>query len=166
MGRKSKPLFHEEQRFRQARMRILTAIPPVMMLLLAIWQVGLGHKWGKSPMSDTNVIGWTIFLILFYVFLNRSKLVTEVLPGELTFKLLGRRYTIPLKGVQSVSIVNFDPVRDWGGYGRRQNSRGRAYIAGGNRGVELAFNIGGVVVVGTEHPDELAKVLCEQSGVR
>jgi len=166
MAGKAKPLFHEEQRFRQTRTRILTAIPPVVMLLIAIWQVGLGHKWGKSPLSDTNVIGWTLFLILFYLGLNRSKLVTEVQPGELRFKLLAQRYTIELKGVQSVKIVNFDPVRDWGGYGRRQTSRGRAYIAGGNRGVELEFNIGGVVLVGTERPAELAKVLREQSAVR
>jgi hypothetical protein len=162
MGAKPASLFHEEQRFRQTRLRILTAIPPVAMLLLAIWQVGLGHPWGKQPMSNASVIGWTIFLVLLYVRLNTVKLVTEVRPGELTIKLLGRRYTIALRGVKSVRIVSFDAVHDWGGYGRRSISRGRAYIAGGNQGVELEFTIGGVVLIGSQRPDELARSLERQ----
>jgi hypothetical protein len=162
MGRKPKPLFCEKQRFRQTRVRVLTAIPPMAMLLLAIWQVGLGHPWGKEPMSNGSVIGWTIFLFCFYVLLNTAKLVTEVRPGELNIRLLGRRYTIALRGVTSTRVVTFDAVRDWGGYGRRSNSRGRAYIAGGNRGVELEFTIGGVVLIGSERPDELARSLDRQ----
>ena len=39
MSGRSQPLFHEEQSFRLARLRILLAIPPVAMLLLLVWQV-------------------------------------------------------------------------------------------------------------------------------
>ena len=67
MPSKSEPLFYEEQPFRQLRLRILTAIPPVVMTLLAIWQVGLGHRWGKQPMSNGSVIGWAVFLWLIYL---------------------------------------------------------------------------------------------------
>jgi len=162
MGAKPKPLFREKQSFRQTRVRVLTSIPPAAMLLLAIWQVGLGHPWGKQPMSNASIIGWTVFLFCFYVLLNTAKLVTEVRPGELTMRLLGRTYTIALRGVKSIRIVTFDAVRDWGGYGRRSTSRGRAYIAGGNRGVELEFTIGGVVLIGSERPDELARYLERQ----
>jgi len=41
MGVQPEPLFHEEQSLRQLRLLILTAIPPLVILLLAIWQVGL-----------------------------------------------------------------------------------------------------------------------------
>ena len=64
------------------RLRILTAIPPVVMTLLAIWQVGLGHRWGKQPMSNAGVIGWAIFLWLVYLRLITVKLVTDLRHGR------------------------------------------------------------------------------------
>ena len=161
MGGHIKPLFHEEQSLRQPRLLILTAIPPVAMLLLAIWQVGLGHPWGKQPMSNARIVGWTIFLWLIYFRLITVKLITDVLPGELSVAMRGlwRSYRISLAAVQSVRIVAYDPVADWGGYGVRSTARGKAFIAGGNKGVELALKKGGVVLVGTQRPDELARAL-------
>ncbi len=164
MGGQTKPLFHEEQSLRQRRLLILTAIPPVAMLLLAIWQVGLGHPWGKQPMSNAGIVGWTIFLWLIYFRLITVKLVTEVLPNELSVAMRGlwRSYRISLAAVQSVHAVTFDPVTDWGGYGVRSTARGKAFIANGNKGVELALKKGGVVLVGSQRPDELARALEQQ----
>jgi hypothetical protein len=161
MGGQIKPLFHEEQSLRQPRLLILTAIPPVAMLLLAIWQVGLGHPWGKQPMSNASVVGWTIFLWLIYFRLITVKLITDVLPGELSVALRGlwRSDRISLAAVESVHAVTYDPVRDWGGYGVRSTSRGKAYIAGGNQAVELELKKGGVVLVGSQRPDELVRAL-------
>ena len=52
------------------------------MLGLLIWQVILGHPWGKQPMSNANVIGWTMFLWLIYFRLITVRLVTEVRDRE------------------------------------------------------------------------------------
>jgi hypothetical protein len=164
MGGQIKPLFHEEQNLRQPRLLILTAIPPLAMLLLAIWQVGLGHAWGKQPMSNASVVGWTIFLWLIYFRLITVKLVTDVLPGELSIAMRGlwRSDRILLDAAQSVRAVTFDPVRDWGGYGVRSTNRGKAYIARGNQAVELELKKGGVVLVGSQRPDELVRALQQQ----
>jgi len=164
MGGQSKPLFHEEQSLRRRRLLILTAIPPVAMLLLAIWQVGLGHPWGKQPMSNAGVVGWSIFLWLIYFRLITIKLVTDVLPNELSVAMRGlwRSYRISWDAVQSVRAVTFDPVRDWGGYGVRSTSRGKAYIAPGNQAVELQLKKGGVVLVSSNRAAELAQVLERQ----
>ena len=164
MDGQSKPLFHEEQSLRQARLLVLTAIPPVAMLLLAIWQVGLGHPWGKQPMSNAGIVGWTIFLWLIYFRLITIKLVTDVQPNELSVTMRGlwRSYRVPMDAVQSVRAVTFDPVRDWGGYGVRSTSRGKAYIARGNQAVELELKKGGVVLVSSNRPAELAQALDQQ----
>lgn len=161
MGGPINPLFHEEQSLRQPRLLILTAIPPVAMLLLAIWQVGFGHSWGKQPMSNASVVGWTIFLWLIYFRLITVKLVTDVLPGELSVAMRGlwRSYRISLAAVESVHAVTFDPISEWGGYGVRSTARGKAFIAGGNQAVELELKKGGVVLVGTQRPDELVRAL-------
>jgi hypothetical protein len=85
------------------------------MLLLAIWQVGLGRSSGKQPMSNAVIIGWTIFLWLIYFRLITVKLITEVQPNNLSVAMRGiwRSYRISLAAVKPVHTVTSDPVSDW-----------------------------------------------------
>ena len=158
------PLFYEEQSLRQKQVRILTAIPPVLMTLLETWQVWLGHPWGKHPMSNGSMVAWTVFLWLIYFRLMRVRLVTELWPGELRVAMRGlwRSTRISLAGVKSVKAVVFDAARDWGGYGMRSTKRGRAFLAGGDQGVELAMTSGGIVVIGSSRARELARAINSQ----
>ena len=161
MTRDPQTLFHEEQPFRLLRLLITLAIPPFVMFLLVIWQVVLGHPWGKQPMSNASLIGWTIFLWLVYLRLITVKLVTDVRPGELSVGMRGfwRARRIPLDQIKSASVVTYDPVRDYGGYGIRTTSKGKAYIAGGNRGVHLELTNGGPFLIGSQRPDELRSAI-------
>ena len=158
------PLFYEEQRFTQPRLRILTAIPPVAMTLLSIWQVGLGHKWGKQPMSNASIIGWSVFLWLIYLRLITIKLITEVYAGELRIAMRGlwRSAKVDLSRVGSARQITFDPVADWGGYGIRHTQKGRAYIAEGTQGVELKMSTGGVIVIGSKRSSDLSRAIGSQ----
>lgn len=148
----------------QRRTQLLTAIPPVAMMLLVIWQVGLGHPWGKHPMSNGNVIGWTIFLWLIYLRLMTVKLVTEVRPGELFVAMRGlwRAQRIPWSSVQSARQVTFNPVRDWGGYGIRSTVKGKAYIASGTEGAQLELSGGALLLVGSQKAAELVRAINRQ----
>jgi hypothetical protein len=150
-------LFRERQSFRQRRVRILLAIPPAAMLLLLVWQVILGHPWGTTPMSNAKIIGWTVFLWLVYLRLVTVGLVTQVGSGELTVGMRGlwRESHIPLNQIKSAKVVTFDAARDYGGYGIRTTRRGKAYIAGGNRGVRLELVKGGAALIGSARPEEL-----------
>ncbi len=155
------PLFYEEQRLRLTRLRVLTAIPPISMMLLAIWQVWFGHPWGKNPMSNSGIIGWTVFLWLIYWRLNTIKQVTELRPGELRVAMRGlwMSMRISLDQIKSASVVTFDPMRDWGGYGVRNTRRGKAYITAGAQGVELKMVSGKTVLIGSQRASELASAL-------
>jgi hypothetical protein len=157
MNSPAQPLFHEQQSFRQPRVFILLAIPPAAMLLLLAWQVILGHSWGTKPMSNARVIGWTVFLWLVYLRLVTVRLVTQVGPGELSVGMRGlwRERHIPLNEIKSAKAVTYNASRDYGGYGIRTTRRGKAYIAGGDRGVRLELVKGGVVVIGSARPEEL-----------
>jgi len=161
MSSRAPALFQESQSFRLKRQRLLLAIPPVSMTLLVVWQVILGHPWGKQPMSNTSVIGWTIFLWLVYLRLVTVRLVTELRPDQLAVAMRGlwRERRIPLGKIKSAQAVTYDPVRDYGGYGIRSTRHGTAYIAGGNRGVRLELAKGGTVLVGSTRPDELASAI-------
>ena len=131
------------------------------MLGLLIWQVILGHPWGKHPMSNANLIGWTLFLWLIYFRLITVRLVTQVRNGELVIAMRGlwRSRRIPLDRIQSVETIDHDPAQDYGGYGIRTTSAGKAYVAGGGGGVRLNLAAGEKVVVGSQRPAELAAAL-------
>ena len=101
------------------------------MLGLLIWQVLLGHPWGKHPMSNGDVIGWTVFLWLIYLRLITVRLVTEVRQGALIIRMRGlwRLRRVPLDRIQSVETITHDIARDYGGYGFRSIRDGKAYVA-------------------------------------
>ncbi len=158
---KSGGLFYEKQRFPLRRIGVVLATPPCVMLGLLVWQVVLGHPWGKQPMSNANVVGWTIFLWIIYFRLITVQLVIEVRGGDLLVGLRGlwRARRVPLGDIRSVETVTFDPEHDYGGYGLRSSRQGTAYIASGNRGVRLKLANGAMLVVGSQRPEELAGIL-------
>lgn len=153
--------FYENQRLPLRRVGVALLVPPCIMLGLLAWQVVLGHPWGKKPMSNASVIGWTIFLWLVYLRLITVRLVTKVQDKTLvvTMRGLWRRRRIPVADIQSVEAVTFDPERDYGGYGVRSTREGKAYIANGHQGVRLRLVNGATVVVGSQRPQELAAIL-------
>lgn len=157
----SASVFREVQRFPLRRIGLALASPPCFMLGLLIWQVVLGHTWGKHPMSNGDVIGWTVFLWLIYIRLITVRLVIEVRPGELSIAMRGlwRLRRVPLDQIKAVETIAHDPARDYGGYGIRSTRAGKAYVAGGSLGVRITLASGEKLVVGTQRPDELAAAL-------
>lgn len=161
----SRANFREVQRLPLRRTAIVVAIPPVGMLALLIWQVVLGHPGAKNSISNGNVIGWTIFLWLVYLRLITVRMVTEVRNRELKVALRGlwRSRRVPLDRIQSVEILDHDPVREFGAYGIRTTRAGTAYLAGGGKGVRLTLPGGEKLVVGSARPEELARALRERT---
>jgi hypothetical protein len=154
-------VFREVQRFPLRRIALALASPPCFLLGLLIWQVVLGHTWGKHPMSNADVVGWTVFLWLIYLRLITVRLVTEVRKGELIVRMRGlwRLRRVPLDRIRSVETITHDIARDYGGYGIRSTREGKAYVAGGGRGVRVTLAAGEKLVVGSQRPDELAAAL-------
>lgn len=143
------------------RIAVALASPPCFMLGLLIWQVLLGHPWGKHSMSNGDVIGWTVFLWLIYFRLITVRLVTEVRQGELIIAMRGlwRLRRVPLDRIESVETITHDIARDYGGYGFRSIRGGKAYVANGGRGVRVTLTGGEKLMVGSQRPDELAQML-------
>ena len=159
--RHDRQVFYEVQRFPLRRAAVALAIPPCGMVGLLIWQVVLGHPWGKQPLSNGNIIGWTVFLWIVYFRLITVRMVTEVRDAELVVSLRGlwRARHILLNDIRAAEMITYDPERDYGGYGIRTGRFGKAYVASGQRGVRLRLVKGGTVIVGSQRPEELADIL-------
>jgi hypothetical protein len=94
------------------------------------------------------------------------KLVTEVREDGLFiwFVWLWPQRTIPWEQIRSVGPRTYRPIRDFGGWGVRWAARGIVYHARGNRGVRLVLESGERVLIGSQHPDDLARAIGARTG--
>ena len=158
MAHRESILFSETQALHNRHARILLAFPPAAALVIALRQIVWHKPWGQPPMSNGGLAFLTALLVAVYLRLVTVKLVTVLRPREIEVGLRGlwKRRRIPLEQIRSAEPVTYDAARDFGGYGIRSGRRGAAYIASGNRAVELVTAAGGKVLIGSADPEGLA----------
>ena len=87
-------------------------------------------------------------------------MLTIVTPAELrvSFGFLSTyRRIMPVDAIASVEVVQYHPIRDYGGWGLRFGRDGeRIYNARGDRGVRLRLRDGSRLLIGSQRPDDLA----------
>jgi hypothetical protein len=129
-------------------------------------QLILGHPFGDRPMSDTALVAvggvYIVFgaLLLFLFF--RGALVTEVRQSGLFiryFPFHGTFRQIPLEGVLSCEARTYGPIREYGGWGIRVGMGKKAYNVSGNRGVELKYDSGKTLLIGSRKAEQLASAI-------
>jgi hypothetical protein len=141
MRKRETILFSETQALGQRHSRVLLAFPPAAIVFITCRQIIWHKPWGTPPLSNGDLIFLTVLLVAVYFRLITVKLVTKLGPHEVSAGLRGlwKRSGIPLEEIRSAAAVNYDPAADFGGYGIRSGRRGTAYIARGNRAVELVL---------------------------
>lgn len=153
----------------------------VWVLLIAVLGlpgllVGVGVVYvGMGP--TRRGLGWVAGLVglhaLTAVGFWRARLATTVREDGLRVRFFPLQWSprrVPCEAVDSVTVVDVDPVRDFGGFGIRFNpsvSRGgvtfdgpKAYLLDDeDRAVRVERRGGRPLVVGTDRPGELAAAL-------
>lgn len=153
--------FHEVQRLPLRRTAVALAVPPSVMVLVLVWQVILGHTWGKYSVSNANIVFWTVFLWIVYFRLITVRLVTDVQNRELIVRLRGmwRKRRLAVSEIANVEVITFDAERNYGGYGIRPIRGGTAYLAAGNQGIRVRLRNESIVVISSQRADRLAQIL-------
>lgn len=160
--------FHEVQKLRQWHIRIVLALPPAALVFMSIRQIVFHHPWGRHPMSNGGLLFLTALLVVVYLRLITVRLVTDLGPGELAVGLRGlwKSRHIPLSQIRAAKPVSYNPASEFGGYGIRSSTRGAAYIASGDRGVEIELTDGRKVLIGSQRAEELAGKIRQVAGSR
>ena len=68
-------------------------------------------------------------------------------------------FLIPLNEIKNYEIREYRPILEYGGWGIRFNSMGKAYTVSGIIGLQLELLNGEKILIGTEIPDTLFKEL-------
>ena len=159
MSTKNTILFREEQRFNQWWLWLLILLPTSMTWYGAIQQLIFDKPYGTNPTSDTGIsILLILFGILLPLFMYSLRLITEVRQDGLyvrfyPFHLSFRRY--PYENISSYKVREYSPLKEYGGWGIRYGMKGMAYNVSGNRGVQLEFETGKRLLIGSQRPEEL-----------
>ena len=147
-------------------MRSVLATAPVIFLVLIVWQVILHHPVQWIHLSNNQLIGWAIFIWLIYFRLVTVKLVTEVWPDQLSLSMRGlwRERRIPVAQIEAAETISVNAAKEFGGYGIRTRGPKTAYLASGDRAVSIQLARGRTVIVGSNRPDELARIIGQSLG--
>jgi hypothetical protein len=69
---------------------------------------------------------------------------------------------IKIDNIESIKVVDYDPIADYGGWGIRFGRNGRAYTVKGNHGMYIRQVGKGPILIGTSRPGEIQRFLESQ----
>jgi hypothetical protein len=152
--------FKETQKFTQWWVWVLLSSISFVPIYGLYKQIILGEPFGDKPMSDAGLIAFTLVIFatiyLFYIIV----LKTEINKYEISFRFFPFvNKKIKWTDVKNAEVVNYGFV---GGYGIRFGTKyGTVYNIKGKNGLAIELINGKKLLVGTQKPDELSKVIEE-----
>lgn len=146
-----KPLFQEKQRFNQWwlwALLIISSVAPVIIL----------YKEFTSSTSTSGSLSALIILFLvtvLFVVLKMKTTITQKSIQLVYFPFVWK--TINIDDIASMEVINYGFVGGWGI--RFWTSYGTVYNVRGNKGLHIKLKNGKQLVIGTQKPKELEKVV-------
>lgn len=160
--------FSEIQRFR-VRWAWLAAIALNALFLYAIiQQIILGKPFGTKPAPDIVLILAEILFLLLLVFIASIRLRTTFNSNGIQYQFFPfqlKATSIEWNELSDAYIREYNSLYEYGGWGIRYGTSktGRAIntSASCNKGLQLRFTGGKLLLIGTRNPDAIQKVLDE-----
>ncbi len=146
-----KPLFTEKQRFNQWWLWVLLIISSVAPVIIL-------YKEFTSSTSTSGSLSALIILFLvtvLFVVLKMKTTITQKSIQLVYFPFVWK--TINIDDIASMEVINYGFVGGWGI--RLWTSYGTVYNVRGNKGLHIKLKNGKQLVIGTQKPEELEKVL-------
>lgn len=160
-------LFREEQWLASNHV-LLVVLVAVPILLLGLFHPLLGAEAAAASFESASKTERTVVVCalaatqgLFFLLFFASRLVTEVRTDGVyvQFRPLTRRRRIAWEEIDRAEIRTYAPLKEYGGYGIRRGSAGKAYNIRGDQGLQLVHRDGGRLLIGTQRPSELWNAL-------
>lgn len=157
-------VFNESQRFTQWWLKLI----PIAILGFLVY---VSYHWfvlGKavSNVSETDVIGQVtvISLMLFsmvLIYLFQLKTTIDEIGIHYQFSPINlSKKTIRWNTIKKCYVRTYSPLREYGGWGYRGSfGNGKAINIIGNKGIQLEFDTGKKLLIGTQREEDAQKVI-------
>ena len=124
------------------------------------------ETFGDFPMSDNKVIiglvGMVLLFILFWIFklqtiIKNDGIYVRFFPVHIAY----RKYT--WDKLIKVYVRQYNPITEYGGWGLRYGifGKGNALNVSGNKGLQLQMLDKSALLIGTQKPEEIKKILMD-----
>lgn len=157
----SEALFTESQQFRQLW---LWGLMLVVLLVVAggaftAFKSQTVPTWPKALMAGAVVLMLAVIAALY-----SAELRTQVKPDGVYIRFFPFHLSavrISAEELKTAEAVEYHPVRDYGGWGIRWSSQGKAYSVGGKHGVKLTFKDPSrkPLLIGSNQAEQLAAAI-------
>lgn len=158
--------FYEHQSKKQWWLWIMLIGMNLLFIFGSVRQLVFDTSFGDNPMSDAGLLITTILLFLFSIFMifgfglrtyiNDEGIFVKYFPFQFRYKFYD------WNTIRTSYVRRYKPVLEYGGWGLRIGlNAGRAYTMSGNMGLQLIFKNGKKILIGTNKPDDMVKVLAE-----
>lgn len=152
--------FNEVQRFDQWWLRLL------LVIILAIAVSPLIMDWDTLKLSRFEIasviLSILVILGLFLGFWYIFKLETTINEKGITYRFVPFHIKSRFKSwkeIKSATIRKYNPIREYGGWGYRISfTKRKALTTKGNRGIQLIFNDGNELLLGTQQPEKIMEL--------
>jgi hypothetical protein len=155
-------LFKESQRFSQKLFRTILLLISALFVYAFIQQVLMGQPFGNKPLSDRGIIAALSFLAIFNLLFYSMQLVTTIDEDAISvrfypFHFFPKRFE--WNQLQDVIVREYNPLKEYGGWGLRGFGKKKAMTVSGNWLVEVVFVNGQSLLIGTCKPEEMKTAL-------
>lgn len=163
MEERPNTLFHETQRFNQWWLWVLILIPVGLAWYGAYLQLILKKPFGNNPASDSvMLIIWLVMGIFLPLLFKAIRLETFVRYDgiHVKFTIFHRKgKLVAFKDLQEYEIRTYSALKEYGGYGIRFGTHGKAYNVTGNKGMQLTLTGDKKFLIGTQKPEQFFNAL-------
>jgi hypothetical protein len=164
----SSPTYREVQQFRQVWIWVMVLALAGLVWYAAAMQLLLHRPFGGRPMSVALlVVNWFIFGIGLPALFFFARLVTEVRADGIYICFFPFHWTfrrIAFTEVKQYKVRTYRPIREYGGWGIRCGSKGKAYNVSGDRGVQIELSNGKRLLIGSQRAEELWRAIQAKYG--
>ena len=161
-----KTYYSERQQFRQWWIWILVLIVPSIFLWIIFQQIVMNSQIGDNFANDYILfIPALIFGVGLPLFIYSMGLDTEVRACGvwIRFRPFHRKWLVfGFKNIQKAEAHTYSPMKDYGGWGIRYGTKGKAYTVSGNKGLFLTMSDGKNVLIGSKNHELLFSAVNER----
>lgn len=158
--------FKETQRFKTWWAWLGVAALNLLFMYAIVQQVFLGTPFGPKPAPDFVLVLVELFLLLLFIFLISIKLKTRITNTGIYYRFFPFQFKetlIEWHELKDAYIRSYDSFNEYGGWGIRTGSTktGKAIntSASSNKGLQLLFSDGKLLLIGTGSPDAILLIL-------
>lgn len=160
--------YYEVQKFNQKFLRIIVIISALFPLIFFAYglyvQTIENVPFGDKPLSTQGLVIAIVIAILFgiaiiYLFFA-SNMETIITKSGLHIRIYPfmKYKTFKFEDIKRFKIREYKPFLEYGGWGIRIGTAGRAFNVSDNIGLQLYFKDGSKILIGTHNPDEFNRV--------